>query len=323
MTRRQNPAVNRKIGQKIALTAGFLLAALCAQAETWRFALIGDTPYVRSEREALPAMLDAIADSGVALVAHIGDIKSGSSRCSDALFHDRLRLFNAARLPFVYVPGDNEWSDCDRTSAGRYDPLERLQQLRRLFWTEDRSLGRVRLPLHRQSAEFPEHARLRLGPVLLLTLNVPGGNNNRGLAAEASAEFAERNPAVLRWLREGFQQARREKLAGIVVLMQANPDFLHFNAGAPPDGYRELLDVLRTETRDFPGQVLVAHGDTHFHRVDQPMRRSDGHVEDKLTRVESYGYPFMGWAEIIIDPQATTLFRVVSHPWPPARESSH
>ena len=34
------------------------------------------------------------------------------------------------RRPFVFVPGDNEWTDCHRANNGAYDPLERLAFLR-------------------------------------------------------------------------------------------------------------------------------------------------------------------------------------------------
>ena len=108
------------------LCSACLCVASLAQAETWQFALIGDVPYSRHERRELPRMLEAIAESNAAFVAHIGDIKHGQARCDDEVFLDRRQLFDASRLPFVFVPGDNEWSDCNRLSNGAYDPLERL-----------------------------------------------------------------------------------------------------------------------------------------------------------------------------------------------------
>jgi len=204
-------------------------ACLCVTAlawgETWQFALIGDVPYSARERRELPLMLDAIADSNVAFIAHIGDIKHGQARCDDEVFTDRQQLFNASRAPFVFVPGDNEWSDCNRVSNGAYDPLERLAFLRWLFWQRPDSLGRKTIPLERQPGAYPEHSRFRLGPVLFVTLNLPGPDNNFGWQDEASAEFRERNPAVLQWLKGSFALARREKLAGIVLLFQADPGF--------------------------------------------------------------------------------------------------
>lgn len=287
-----------------------------AGAETWRFALIGDTPYSDYERAELPKMLDAIADHHVDFVAHIGDIKHGSARCDDAVFADRHRLFEASRVPFVFVPGDNEWTDCERLSNGSYDPVERLAKLRSLFWTDALSLGQQKIALERQPGAYPEHSRFRLGPVLFVTLNLPGGNNNYGMTAEPRAEFRARNPAVLAWVRENFALARRDKLKGIVLLFQANPGFTHFAQKMAHRGYREFLETLRRETLLFPGQVVVVHGDTHISRIDHPLRDAGGQKLANFTRVETFGYPSMGWTRGIIDSDSPALFRFETHAWP-------
>ncbi|MBS1189025.1 MAG: putative transrane protein [Rhodocyclaceae bacterium] len=286
-----------------------------AGAETWRFALIGDVPYSEHERRELPKMLEAIADAQVDFVAHVGDIKSSRERCDDSLFEERKALFNASRAPFVLVAGDNEWTDCRRTNAGFYRPLERLAKLRSLFWSSDRSLGQRQIALERQPGPYPEQARFRLGPVLFVTLNVPGSDNNWGMGSEPQPEFLTRNPAVLAWVREGFALARRENLAGIVFLMQANPDFKLFALGLPHHGFRDLLETLRSETLDFPGQVLLVHGDTHYHRIDQPLLGPKGEAITRFTRVETYGYPLMGWVKGYIDTASPALFRFESHSW--------
>lgn len=300
---------------KICLSALLLAWAALAGAETWRFALIGDTPYSDRERAELPKMLDAIADAQVDVVAHIGDIKGGRERCDDGLFADRKAVFDASSIPFVFVPGDNEWTDCKRVSNGGYAPLERLDALRRLFWSDGRSLGRRKIELERQAGGYPEHARFRLGPVLFVTLNVPGSDNNWGMAKDPQPEFLDRNPVVLAWLREGFALARRERLAGIVILMQANPDFRGFRLGMPHRGFRDLLTALRDETLQFPGQVVLMHGDTHFHQIDHPLRDAGDRTIARFTRVESYGAPFMGWVEMSIDDASPSQFEFASRPW--------
>jgi len=292
-----------------------LLWSALAGAETWRFAIVGDTPYSDYERREFPKMLEVIADTQVDLVAHIGDIKGGRDRCDDRLFEDRKTLFNASRVPFVFVAGDNEWTDCERVSNGSYDPLERLDKLRNLFWSSDRSLGQRQITLEQQPS-YPEHALFRLGPVLFVSLNVPGPDNNWGMAEAPRPEFLARNPALLAWVKEGFALARRDKLAGIVFLMQANPEFRHFAQGLPHRGFRSLLEALRSETLDFPGQVLLVHGDTHHHQIDRPLRGPEGETIERFTRVESYGYPFMGWVKVYIDTGSPALFRFESHPWP-------
>ena len=302
---------------KLWLFAVGICVTALAHGETWQFALIGDVPYSAHERRELPRMLEAIADSTVAFIAHIGDIKHGQDRCADEVFTDRQQLFNTSRAPFIFVPGDNEWTDCSRISNGAYDPLERLAYLRSLFWQRPDSLGRKTIPLERQAGAYPEHSRFRLGPVLFVTLNLPGPDNNFGWGDEAGVEFLDRNPAILQWLTESFTLARQQKLAGIVLLFQADPGFKHFAQGLPHRGFREFLETVRRETLRFPGQVVVVHGDTHVSRIDHPLRDTNGKRIANLTRVETFGYPLMGWTRGIIDTDSPTLFRFETYPWPP------
>jgi hypothetical protein len=261
-------------------------------------------------------MLEAIGDEHVDFIIHAGDIKHGNVPCSDALFMDRQRLFDASAAPFIYVPGDNEWSDCDRISAGHFDPLERLSRLRSLFYADDQSLGRKRIPLSRQPGEFREHQRWKIGPVLFVTLNVPGPNNNWTPDNMPTGESSARTPQVLAWLREGFALAKSEKMKGIVVTMQGNPGFKHYRAGLGHAGYRDLLDALRAETLAFDGQVLLVHGDTHWHRIDQPLHHPQtGKRIEHFTRIETFGYPYLGWIKVIIDTETPALFRYETHGW--------
>lgn len=308
--------VNWKYSLKVIFSAAFAGWLTVAHAETWRFALIGDVPYSDYERAQLPKMLENIADSQAELVAHIGDFKHGKERCDDAIFEDRLQLFNASRIPFIFVPGDNEWTDCSRKSNGAYEPLERLSRLRSLFWPNDQSLGRKKLALVRQSEHTPEHARFRLGPVLFVSLNIPGGNNNWSKTDNPSSEYLARNPLVLGWLKESFAIARAEGLSGIVLLFQADPGFTNFAMGMPHPSYREFLAVLRDETIKYPGQVVAVHGDSHISRIDKPLRDKRGNQITNFTRVETFGYPAMGWTRGVIDSESPILFNFETHPWP-------
>lgn len=300
----------------ILLLCSFLLADT-AQAETWHFALIGDTPYNDDERREFPKMLDDIAVQQPAFIIHAGDFKKGNARCTDALFLDRRSLFDASRVPLIYTIGDNEWTDCSRVLAGGFKQTERLDKLRTLFFAEPYSLGKTRLPVEQQSGAYPEHLRWQHGPLLFITLNVPGGNNNYNGKNEADNEFLARNPAVIDWLKEAFVSARRNQLAGIVIVMQANPGWKHFAAGLTHSGYRDLLETLRNETARFPGQVLLVHGDTHWQRIDQPLRHPETkQILRNFRRVETFGYPFMGWVNVFVDSENPQLFRFAVHPHP-------
>ena len=291
-----------------------LLFALGAQAKTWPFVLIGDTPYSDDERSEFPLMLESIVAENPAFIVHIGDIKTSHAKCSDDIFLDRYRLFETSRVPFILTPGDNEWTDCKNLVPGHFNELERLGKLREIFFARPFSIGQTRIPVEQQSAAYPENLRWRLGPVIFLTLNVPGPDNNFGNGEKAGAEFLARNPKLVDWLKSGFSVARREKATGIVIAMQGDPALQLFDAGLAHRGFRELLETLRRETLAFPGQVLLLHGDTHWQRIDHPLHYP-GRLEPiaNFTRVESFGYPFMGWVKIIIDSEDPALFRFEVH----------
>jgi hypothetical protein len=53
---------------------------------------------------------------------HLGDIKNGSTQSSTSYFEQIRADFDLFREPFVYTPGDNEWTDCHRTNNDAYWP---------------------------------------------------------------------------------------------------------------------------------------------------------------------------------------------------------
>jgi hypothetical protein len=292
---------------KLLAVVFWLALSGSAVAAEFTFAAFGDTPYSADEEERFPALVAEMNRENLAFVVHVGDIKSARTRCSDEVFLQRREWFDLFHHPFVLAPGDNEWTDCRRFAAGRYDPIERLRKLRELFFSGSESLGQRRIALARQSSGYPEHARWRHGNVLFATLNVPGGANN---ARHDPAEFRARSAAVIEWLRASFRIARDSKLPAIAIVMHANP-------WASPTGryfgYRELLAALDGEVRAFPGAVLLVHGDTHRHRVDKPAIHPDGGTPPaNFTRVEVFGYPTMNWVRVRVSEEAGRVSFAVS-----------
>ena len=102
----------------------------------YTFAVIGDVPYGDPAQAAFPAFIAGINDDpDVQAVTHLGDIKSGSTTCDDQRFAAVRRDFDLFADPLHYTPGDNEWTDCHRANNGGYQPLERLAQVRQLFFS--------------------------------------------------------------------------------------------------------------------------------------------------------------------------------------------
>jgi len=302
---------------RLILAIALALTAALAQAqpgERFSFAVIGDTPYSFGEEWMFADMLKDIDREDLAFVVHIGDFKNGSSPCSDALFAQRLQQFQSVRHPFIYVPGDNEWTDCHRSGA---DPLERLAKLREMFYADDDSLGRRKLKLERQSAdprfaEYRENVRWRIGPALFIGLNIPGSNNNLGRTPQMDAEYARRSAANAAWLAEGFDLAKKNEYAAVFIAIQADPYFERA-ARRPPvtDGYAAFRQELLAHTLDFGKPVILIHGDTHRYRVDQPLVDPVTQKPlEQFTRIESFGSPWVDWIRVSVDPADPKLLAI-------------
>jgi hypothetical protein len=299
-----------------ALAAAALAAlALSSQAaERFSFAAFGDTPYFGYEEPAVARLLDGLRDANVAFVVHVGDLKLGSAPCADELFIGRRRLFDASPVPFIFVPGDNEWVDCHRTTAGGHDPLERLAKLREVFHAEGSSLGQKRLRITRQS-ENPrfrprrENVRWTMGGIVFVALNVPGSNNNLGRNEAMDAEHVARMAANFEWLDEAVRRAEAPDVRGLVVFAHADP---RFGRGAPRvDGYARYREVLQAHGAWLAKPMLLVHGDGHRYRVDQPLRdRATGGRLANFTRVEVFGTPELNWVRIDVDPANPRLFAI-------------
>jgi len=275
--------------------------AAAASAASFTFAALGDAPYYDHEEQPFIEMIAEMNRETLAFAVHVGDFKSGHSVCSDDVYRQRREWFDLSRHPFVFVPGDNEWSDCWRRLAGGYDTKERLRRLREIFFAEPTTLGQQRLALTRQSDvdakhPYPEHARWVHEGVMFVTLNVPGSYNN---FARDRAEFKVRDAAVRAWITQSFRVARASRLGAVVLIMQANPWAV---TGPLRHGYTPLLETVTAETLEFGGEVVLIHGDTHRYRVDQPLLHPETRRPVRnFTRIEVFGSPTVNWVRVRVE----------------------
>jgi hypothetical protein len=275
----------------------------------FEIALIGDAPYSALEERQYPNVIADINRSKAAFVIHDGDIQSSATPCTDELVIERRSLYQTFRIPFVFVPGDNEWTDCHRTGS---DPLVRLARLRELMLATDFSLGQTVLKLERQSqspkyATYRENVRWGYGPVLFVGMHLVGSNNNLGRTAQMDQEFKARNQANLDWLRSSFALARQQNRSGIMLIMQANPGF-----ELPREqrtGFNDFLDALQPEVSQFAKPVVLVHGDSHYFRIDKPLVDASKKRVMNFMRVETFGPPDMHWVRATVDPSDPNLFR--------------
>ncbi|MQA63696.1 MAG: hypothetical protein GEU86_19995 [Actinophytocola sp.] len=297
-----------------------------APAAPLTLAVIGDTPYGPEQVASFPQLIDDInRDPRVREVVHLGDIKNGSSLCTDEYFDHVFSEFNRFLDPVIYTPGDNEWTDCHRANNGAYDPLERLDAIRSVFFGEPGSAHGVRpMSLDTQAndpahATFAENTRWVESQTVVAAVHAVGSNN--GLApwfggAETAeqterrlAEVEARTEAALAWVDGAFDVAEERGLRGVVISMQADT-FI----GGGNSGFAEIVRRLADRSRAFDGDVLLLQGDSHRYLVDKPL--ADGHAGygisepvPNLTRIVIEGETTSEWLRVTVDPRAEQLFR--------------
>ena len=279
-----------RIFSALALTSALIVPCISV-AQPFTFAAIGDVPY--GPHEAFSALIDEINRQTPAFTIHVGDIKSGATVCSDDTFMQVYRLFERFERALIYTPGDNEWTDCHRTTNGRYDPLERLEKIRQLFFSAPHSLGKQKIPLQAQSEQaayalFTENRRWSRNKVQFATLHLVGSNNNLQPGLPSSSEFALREQANIAWLRETFAEAKTHQDRAIVLAMQADTFFGEPRKGS---GFTRWNAALAEEVAAWNKPVLLIQGDTHRYLTDRPLKDAQGKPLRQLLRVVVPGEP--------------------------------
>jgi hypothetical protein len=313
------PTKTLKTTTAAAVLALGLLAAQPAKAasntsdsasdnEAFTFGVIGDIPYGDAEIAKFPSRIQDInADGALKFVTHVGDIKNGSSVCSDEYFASIRSQFDTFELPLVFTPGDNEWVDCHRTNNGAYNPLERLDKLREVFFDEPgKTLGATMPVKTQEDAGLPENVRFTQNRVAFSVVNIQGSNNSllpwSGLGETAPtpeqlAEVEHRTDAVLNQVRDTFADAERRNDRAVVLMTQADmfdPSLLAAATANPEtvSGFREIVKTIIEETNSFDAPVYLINGDSHVFAENQPL---------------AAGSP---WLEIYGQPAADDLQRV-------------
>ena len=278
---------------------------------TFHFALIGDVPYTTADSAHLPALVtDINNDAQVALVAHAGDIKNGSTTCATAELQARFEAFQAFDDAFWYTPGDNDWTDCHRATPAS-NPIERLAALRGIFYPNPaQTTGGAPRPVESQASDpahstFVENTMFHEQCVTFGAIHVVGSlNATEPWVGESPAQTLEREAAATArsaaneaWIDEVFDAASARGSDGVFLLMQAAP-----SSSAPFAAVRARI-VARAQ--EFAGPVIVAHGDGHVYTVT-PNYLGLANV----TRWETYGAAGATnqWIKVAVDCGSPTIF---------------
>jgi hypothetical protein len=324
----------------ICLTPLFLLAGGWQQAQaeappltSFTFAIASNVLDKPAGETAFQHLLDAIGqERNTSFIVYDGNLKGETEPCRDSLYDTRQQIFDSSRKPVVLLPGGNDWASCSLAQAGSYDPVERLDFIRQLFFSDSSSLGQTPMNVIRESdvarfRPFRENVRWQANGIAFIGLNAPAPNNHYLTAGGRNGEFEDRSVANAFWLEHAVETARRSEMRAVVVILQGDPDFaryerrdrfawLRFSRGdASRDGFLELKRSLVKAAEFFRGPVIVIHGsDTPIprgFRIDQPLRNDKGTVVANLTRIAiGLKKPQSQWLEVESDFAWRPPFRV-------------
>lgn len=272
------------------------------------FAVYGDMPYgavdKRTKREDLELLKNAIIpyikeSSDLPFVIHVGDIGrpkvrdvnspevSDVNSCNDDVRNKTLDQWSSTNKALFYTPGDNDWTDCH--SVEDLLPLDELQKVRLMF-SDPRMKPDLRnkFSIHSdllQQANYPENQmwikKNVLGKnVLYVSIHVVGSHNGWVYGdTSRQNEVRQRNVANFEWLEKALSYAQ----AGFDAMVIATHVDLLANEEGSTKG-RGFIDCLYGDTQysqyceklgsiayRFANPVLLVHGDTNAHCLDQPI----------------------------------------------------
>ncbi|MBX2861463.1 MAG: hypothetical protein KTR14_09515 [Vampirovibrio sp.] len=303
-------------------------------SKPFTFVAMGDMPYDEpGQLEQFEGLLTAInqLEPSPTFVVHVGDTKSGTSRCSNKTYNNILKRFQTVKTPFIYTPGDNEWTDCHRIPCGWFHPVERLRKIRQMYFIDHSGLEKT-LPVAHQclsdgtscsdtlepTVKSPvENARWDTNGVMFATIHIVGSRNNNHRNRQMRLEFERRNIANLNWLAETFRLAQKSDSQAVVIFFHANPALEW--AVSDRAGYNDFIDALHAHAADFQKPVLLVHGDSHQHRIDHPLTdKGLDRVMPNVTRLIVYGDTTIRGVQVQVIPDADKNERMfLFHPVDP------
>jgi hypothetical protein len=322
----------------IILDSVFAAATKCPANSS--IAVFGDWPYNLELLFKKEELIKSINNENPTQVIHVGDIHQGAWPCNSTYNQMIAETFNKFNSPVIYTPGDNEWTDCQKKKSFYSGaPLEELANLRKVFFpTPGVTMGikkkRVKSqalefdPKFPSDAEYVENIIFTQSKVIIVTINLPGGNNDlfqwskdgpidfEGDGTARLAEYERRNAANMRWLEKAFRMAKDHNSAGVMIATQANMWDPEANAETLK-GYLPVISLISELTLDFGKPVLLLNGDSHSFIDDYPLLDTmsrNGQIfklpsTPNLHRITVQGAEdIKDWLKVTINPSSKQVF---------------
>ena len=252
--------------------------------------VLADTPYSDKEKLMLQGpngiLYRLIKETNPSVVMHLGDFKSGGKSCTDALLNEHKALL-AQTYPgrIIYTPGDNDWTDCDRTTLPySFNELERLDFLIKLMFKTPPLLTNNLSSITSQATQIENKLWIN-DRLAISTLHLVGTSNGRvhiGMSDQESAIKAvnKRDKANLAWLKNIAAQAN--KFDAVIIGFQADiyqqkvlqSGDCDSTSLKTCDAFADYRQAFKQLAKRIKKPVLIAHGDTGdfcFEKLDNNL----------------------------------------------------
>ncbi|WP_194441753.1 hypothetical protein [Pseudoalteromonas simplex] len=249
--------------------------SLALAMTTNTFLVMGDMPYTPIDEINLAKdgkITKAIAATPHGFLIHLGDMKSGALACTNKLLQtNKALLTSLTKQPFIYTPGDNEWTDCDREKLSvRFDELERLSFVKGLMFDEAYTQKAKQLQGYATQAEMLENARWQFDGIEFRTLHIPGTFNGRSQILKSDKNAAldaadKRDKYNLIWLKQALvQQDAKAYVFGFQadIYHPSSKPACSESQRSNCDAFKIYRDAISDFAKHTNKPVLVMHGDT-------------------------------------------------------------
>ena len=240
--------------------------------------ILADTPYSDKEKQMLQgskgSLYQLINQERPSVVMHLGDMKSGGISCTNALLSEHKALLDQVSPgKIIFTPGDNDWTDCDRSSLEHsFDELERLTFLKQLMFQSPPLLNRNLANIESQPAQ--EENQLWINKRLAVsTLHIVGTSNGwvyigKSNQQQAIKQANKRDKNNLAWLESIADRA--EDFDALIIGFQADIyQSKVINSPACGDLSLKSCDAFAVYRQAFAAlakkinkPILISHGDT-------------------------------------------------------------
>jgi len=261
------------------LTSTFLLFSLLSStlyAQT--IIILADTPYSDKEKQMLQGpegnLYRLINQQDPSVVMHLGDMKSGKESCTNKLLTEHKTLLDQVYPgKIIYTPGDNDWTDCDRSSLTQsYDELDRLDYLITLMYQMPPLLTRNLPTINSQPAQV-ENSLWINDRLAVSTLHIVGTSNGRANIGKSNSKKAinkvdNRDKLNLAWLKTIEQRAK--DFDALIIGFQADiyqekvisRKACDSSTLKPCDAFSVYRQAFKELAHRIKKPILISHGDT-------------------------------------------------------------